>query len=257
VLLALLLAVETAAGCEYPPPPAGLPAATVLRVIDGDNLRARFGRRIETVRYLGVVVPPLRPERADAHQSWTLNRQLVEGQTVRLQLDEPARQPDGSLHAYVYAGELLVNAELLCRGHAEAATTLPPHRHQELFLQLEREAREAGRGWWPRVTVQDGSVSVAFDATPGDEALRAIARATGVELEMPASAAARTVTLALAGRPLEEVLRRVLAALNLGGMALVYGPLGRITHVILVEVGRTPSPVVPRRVPAPTARPRR
>jgi hypothetical protein len=78
-----------------------------------------------------------------------------------------------------------------------------------------------------------------------------------VSLEMLASAAAGTVTMALAGRPLEEVLRRVLAALNLGGMALVYGPLGRITHVILVEVGRTPSPVVPRRVPAPTARPRR
>jgi hypothetical protein len=219
----------------------------VLRVIDGGNIRARFARRIETVRYLGVAVAPLHPERADAHQAWALNRQLVEGQTVRLRLDDPARQADGSLRAYVYATDLLVNAELICRGYAEAATD--HHPYQELFLRFEREAREAGRGSWPRVTAQDGSVSVAFNATRGDEALRAIARASGVSLDVPASAGARTLTLALAGRPLEEVLRRVLAALDLGGMALVYGPLGRVTRVILVETGRPPGP--------PTARPRR
>jgi micrococcal nuclease len=256
-VLALVAAVDADAGCEYPPPPAGLPTATVVRAIDGGSIQVRFGRRTETVRYLGVVVPRLSTQRADAHQGWALNRQLVERQAVRLQFDDPARHPDGPLQAYVYAGDVMVNAELVCRGYAEAATDLPPRRYQELFLRLEREAREAGRGRWPRVTVRDGSVSVVFNATPGDEALRAIARASGVSLAVPPSAAARTLTLDIAGRPIEEVLRRVFAALGLGGMALVYGPLGTVTRVILVEAGREASPGVPGRAPAPPARPRR
>ena len=157
----------------------------------------------------------------------------------------------------MYAGDVMVNAELLCRGYARAATDLPPHRHHALFLELEREAREAGRGRWPRVTVGNRSVSVEFNATPGDEALRAIAQATGVSLAVPPSAAARTLTLTLAGRPIEEVLRRVLAALDLGGMALVYGPLGRVVRIIVVEAGRTAAPLAPRRAPAQPARLRR
>jgi micrococcal nuclease len=227
-LVALVVAVEAGAGCDYPPPPAGLTVTTVRRVIDGGRFQVRLGRRTETVRYLGVVVPRLA---ADPPL-------LVAGQQVGLQLDDPARQPDGSLRAYVYAGEMLVNAELLCRGHAEAATDLPPHRYQALFQRLEREARDAGRGRWPRVTVRDGAVSVDFTATPGDEALQAIARASGVEVEVPAAAAKRTLTLAIASRPLEEVLERVLVSLDLGGMAVVYGPLGRVIRVIVVETGQ-------------------
>jgi micrococcal nuclease len=253
---ALVACGDAGADCTHPPPPAGLQAAAVVRVLDGGSIRVRLGRRSETVRYLGVVVPRLDAQRPDAHQAQALNQQLVEGRTVRLQLDDEARFPDGALRAYVYAGDVMVNAELVCRGYAEAATGLPPHRYQDLFLGLEREAREAGRGRWPRVTVRNGSVSVSFNATPGNEALRAIARATGVSLAAPPSAARRTLTLAIAGRPLEEVLRRVLAALDLGGMALVYGPLGRVTRVIVVEAGREARSAVPRRAPAPSARPR-
>jgi micrococcal nuclease len=243
--VALSVSGEAAADCDSPPPPAGLTVTTVRRVIDGGTFRVRLGRRTETVRYLGVVVRPLGADHG----------LLVVGQQVRLQLEDPGRQPDGSLRAYVYDGEVLVNAELLCRGHAEAATDLPPHRYQELFQRLEREAREAGRGRWPRVTVSDGAVSVDFTATPGDEALQAIARASGVEVEVPPSAAKRTLTLAIASRPLEEVLERVLLALDLGGMAVVYGPLGRVIRVIVVEAGHSVSPIVPRR--SPPARPRR
>jgi hypothetical protein len=53
------MAVEAAAGCEYPPPPPGLTVTTVRRVIDGGSFQVRLGRRTETVRYLGVVVPRL------------------------------------------------------------------------------------------------------------------------------------------------------------------------------------------------------
>jgi endonuclease YncB( thermonuclease family) len=253
-VLTLFAAGDAGAECAYPPPPAGLPTATVIGDIDGGSIRVRLGRRTETIRYLGVVVLPHGVTRDDAPGDGALDRRGTETETVALEFDDPARHPGEPRQAYVYAGDVMVNAELLCRGHARAATDLPPHRHHALFQRLEREAREAGRGRWPRVTVEDGSVSVVFDATPGDEALRAIARVTGVSVTVPPSAAARTLTLALAGRPVEDVFRRVLAALDLGGMALVYGPLGRVVRVIVVEAGRRASPAPPRGVPVRTRR---
>ena len=42
----------------------------------------------------------------------------------------------------------MLNAELVRQGYAQV-TTLPPNvKYQELFLQLQREAREAERGLW-------------------------------------------------------------------------------------------------------------
>jgi len=41
-----------------------------------------------------------------------------------------------------------VNARLVEEGYAQVMTVPPNVKHQELFLKLEREAREAGRGLW-------------------------------------------------------------------------------------------------------------
>ena len=41
---------------------------------------------------------------------------------------------------------MLVNAELVRLGYAQVATYLPDVTYQDLFLKLQREAREAGRG---------------------------------------------------------------------------------------------------------------
>jgi micrococcal nuclease len=54
----------------------------------------------------------------------------------------------GRLLAYVYVGEVMVNAELVRQGFAQVATFPPNVEYQELFLKLQREAREAGRGLW-------------------------------------------------------------------------------------------------------------
>lgn len=40
----------------------------------------------------------------------------------------------------------MVDAELVRLGYAQVMTIPPNVRHQELFLKLQREAREAGRG---------------------------------------------------------------------------------------------------------------
>ena len=60
-------------------------------------------------------------------------------------------QPKDQYHrllAYVYAGDIMVSAESVRRGYAHVATFPPNVKYQELFLTLQREAREAKRGLW-------------------------------------------------------------------------------------------------------------
>jgi len=77
-----------------------------------------------------------------------VNRQLVSGRRVRLELDAQARDRYGRLLAYVWVADTMVNAELVRRGFAQVMTIPPNVRHQSLFLKLQREAREANRGLW-------------------------------------------------------------------------------------------------------------
>jgi len=51
----------------------------------------------------------------------------------------------------VWAKKLVMaNAEMVRRGYAQTMTIPPNVKYQELFLKLQREAREAGRGLWSR-----------------------------------------------------------------------------------------------------------
>jgi micrococcal nuclease len=46
----------------------------------------------------------------------------------------------------VYAGKMMLNAELVRQGYAQLATFSPNVKYRELFLELQREAREAKQG---------------------------------------------------------------------------------------------------------------
>jgi micrococcal nuclease len=94
----------------------------------------------ERVAYLGIA--SLSPSATEA------NRHLVQGQRVWLELDVPLRDGEGRLLAYVYVGDLMVNAELVRLGAAQVATVPSHAKHHELFLKLQREAQEAKRGLW-------------------------------------------------------------------------------------------------------------
>jgi micrococcal nuclease len=67
---------------------------------------------------------------------------------VRLELDVQARDRYGRLLAYVWVADIMVNAELLRLGVAQVMTVPPNVRHRDQFRELERAAREAGRGLW-------------------------------------------------------------------------------------------------------------
>ncbi|MGH7301203.1 MAG: thermonuclease family protein [Candidatus Rokuibacteriota bacterium] len=144
VLLALSVA---AAGAQ----PSALEGA-VERVVDGDTIQVRVNGRVETVRYIGVNTPelrhPVRGAEPGGRQAWAVNGELVAGKRVRLEMDAQPRDRHGRLLAYVWVEGIMVNAELVRRGYAQVMTVPPNIRYQRLFLTLQREAREAGRGLW-------------------------------------------------------------------------------------------------------------
>jgi micrococcal nuclease len=149
VLLALLGSAAPV-GAQPSAPDVGL----VVRVVDGDTIHVRLADRLEKVRYIGVNAPevhhPSRGEEPGGTEAHAMNRQLVEGKRVRLELDVQARDRYGRLLAYVWVGATMVNAELVRLGFAQVMTVPPNVRHQALFVKLQRDAREAGRGLWRR-----------------------------------------------------------------------------------------------------------
>ena len=124
----------------------------VVHVVDGDTIHVQCGARVEKVRYIGIDAPeihhPTWGEEPGGREAAALNRRLVGGRHVRLELDVRARDQYGRLLAYVWTGDLMVNAEVVRLGYAQVMTVPPNVRYQALFLKLKREARAAGRGLW-------------------------------------------------------------------------------------------------------------
>lgn len=106
-------------------PPCTPPSieARVLRVIDGDTIEVRIIRApegigvkeetVEQVRYIGINAPESTEPGYEA--ATHINRLLVEGKTVYLELDVTVRDRYGRLLAYVYLdpeGHFMVNLAL-------------------------------------------------------------------------------------------------------------------------------------------------
>jgi micrococcal nuclease len=124
----------------------------VVQVIDGDNIDVQLdGHRVH-VRYLGINTPeatdPATGVEPFGLEADLANRRLVEGKTVRLELDVQPWDPYQRLLAYVYVGDLMVNAELVRQGYAQVATFPPNVRYQDMFRALQQEARDAQHGLW-------------------------------------------------------------------------------------------------------------
>jgi micrococcal nuclease len=132
------------------PPAAASPALTqpltvrVTQISDGDTIEVELQGRRERVRSIGIDTPetrhpnrgiePYGPEATEA------NRRLVQRQMVRLEFDVQPRDQYGRLLAYVYVGEVMVNAELVRQGYALLSTYPPNVKHEALFVRLQREA---------------------------------------------------------------------------------------------------------------------
>ncbi len=142
-LLAIILFLIPLCACNPAPD-----TATVTQVIDGDTITIDTGHR---VRYIGLDTPEVYPvQEACGMEAWQANRKLVEGKKVRLERDVSETDKYGRLLRYVYVDDTLVNAELVRLGLAVAKAYPPDTKYQDTLEQLEREARQAGRGIWAK-----------------------------------------------------------------------------------------------------------
>ena len=124
----------------------------VTRVIDGEAIEVRIAERLEIVRYIGIGTPEILhpsggPDRY-REAARAANLRLVADKPLQLVFDMQVRDRTGRLLAYVYAGDVFLNAELVGAGYAEVATYPPNVRHREAFMARQRDARQAKRGLW-------------------------------------------------------------------------------------------------------------
>ena len=176
----------------------------VQRVVDGDTIEVAISNRVEIVRYIGISTPeiqvPTRRAERYGEAAKAANARLATGKNVQLVFDVQRRDRFGRLLAYVYAGDLFLNAELVAAGYAEVATYPPNVRHRETFMTRQREARQARRGLWadpdaaqyyrPRPAGVFGNTRLQIYFHPDDSARHLLLADPFVHFESPQHAAA-------------------------------------------------------------------
>lgn len=163
-LFCLWLAVVPVPALAQDPTPLSCDWAQVTAVVDGDTIDVVIGATIDRVRYIGMNTA----ERGQPcySEATAANSSLVQGQTVCLDRDVSETDRYGRLLRYVYVGETMVNAELVRQGLASAATYPPDVRYADWFVQLEQEARAAGRGCWAAGTTYAVWLPIVVRPTP-------------------------------------------------------------------------------------------
>ena len=133
-------------------PAAGSAAdgGVVASVTDGDTLRLTDGRR---VRLLQVDTPELGGGECYSRAARTQLLALARpGTQVRLTTDPRLDRVDryGRLLAYVWRGDLLVNAELVRLGYGKPLEIAPNLAHAAELRRMASAARRERRGLWSR-----------------------------------------------------------------------------------------------------------
>lgn len=137
-------------------------------MIDGDTFVCQFSDvKEEHIRLIGVDAPEVRSnpkaKRDSERTGEDLNTMITQGKEatsfakkylkdgtrVSLEMDVQLRDRYGRLLAYVYLpnGEMF-NALLVKEGYAQIFTIPPNVKYEDLFLTLQRAARENNRGLW-------------------------------------------------------------------------------------------------------------
>ena len=146
--------------------------AKIERVVDGDTAIISFlfddGSKYlkERVRFLGVDTPetvhPTKPVQYYGKEASNFTKSQLEGETVWLQTDVGVKDRYDRMLAYVWLKEptekqlddeaairkYMFNAILLEGGYAQLMTIQPNSRYANIFVHIQREAREQKKGLW-------------------------------------------------------------------------------------------------------------
>jgi micrococcal nuclease len=161
--------IENKPGAVEKPPATALPEgkglpvlkATVIYVVDGDTIHVRLenGRK-EKVRLIGIDTPEsTRPIELYGKVAATYTRKKLADKTIYLELDVAQWDKYGRLLAYVWlvpprdnskteVRKAMFNATLLLVGMARIMTVPPNVKYADMFVEFQKEAREAEKGLW-------------------------------------------------------------------------------------------------------------
>lgn len=128
----------------------------VSRVVDGDTLDCSGGPR---VRLLLIDAPEMNQGDFGAAAKIALEQLAPLGSEVLLEYDIEERDRYGRTLAYLWSGDVLINAQMIAEGMALVATYPPNVKYVDYMLPLQTQAREEQRGLW--------SVN-AFECAPAD-----------------------------------------------------------------------------------------
>jgi micrococcal nuclease len=124
---------------------------TVASIADGDTFRCTDGTR---VRLLQIDSPEAGQGPVYGRARQELQKYLVKGRVVSLELDvRPLDQYKRTL-AYIWVGDTLVNEAMVRAGWAVQFTLPPNVKYVDRIRSAEHDAREKKRGLWA-----DGTVS--------------------------------------------------------------------------------------------------
>lgn len=130
--------------------------AKVIKVIDGDTVKAACGNKKFTVRLIGIDTPetrhPKKPVQCFGKESSRYLKERVEGRRVRLKYDVQKTGKYGRTLAYIYQGRTLINAEMVKKGYA-FANRYYPNKYKKKFIKYEEKAKREGRGLWSACTI--------------------------------------------------------------------------------------------------------
>lgn len=126
----------------------------VTKITDGDTFRVDDGsEKGLRIRLIGVDTPetrhPQKPVEYFGKEATEFLTKMIANRLVRLEYDVQKQDRFGRTLAYVYLKDgAFVNAELVKQGYARVYTVPPNVKYAELFVELQREAREHNRGLW-------------------------------------------------------------------------------------------------------------
>lgn len=132
----------------------------VTKVIDGDTFWVDNGTESFKVRFIGIDAPEIRNSRWKqkgyyANEAKTYVAQLTEKKWVRLQMDVQKQDRYQRTLAYIHLEDgTFLNADLVANGYAVVDTYPPNIAYVDLFVELQKEAREEKRGLWAKDIIE-------------------------------------------------------------------------------------------------------
>lgn len=135
---------------------AGLEKVKVSKVVDGDTIELRDGRK---VRYLNIDTPESKkvntPVQCYALDAYQFNKSKIENREIWILPDKEDEDRYGRSLRFIFLSEAdtnsiekSLNAELVKLGYARTSIYKPNNTYQDIFYKLQKEAENQKVGLW-------------------------------------------------------------------------------------------------------------